>query len=179
MKKIILTMASMSILSCGSDDDNEPQENKSYVVSKNTIVVNATSETEWTYLDLDSDASIVDIDNPDWDLAFQRYRIKLNSSSTPPTAAAIILSKLEDVSDIPNQDQFLVDQVTENAEEGLVFNGTDPWYDYDASNHILSPKENRSYVVYTTQHNVFGIAVMGYYDEFGTPANVSFIYKKL
>ena len=73
-------------------------------------------------------------------------------------------SGIYDVSEIPAQDTFLT--ATDNVEEGLVFNGEDPWYDYDFTTHVLTPKADRTCIY--RQPRTFR-SNPSYYDDAGTP----------
>lgn len=47
------------------------------------------------------------------------------------------------------------------------FMGDDPWYDYDATTHVLTPKD-RAHVVQTAAGGTFAVEVLSYYDDAGT-----------
>ncbi|SMF52775.1 HmuY family protein [Pseudobacteriovorax antillogorgiicola] len=181
MKMIVTLALPLLILQgCGdSGDDSQEQtiNEATDLTSNDSISIDATAEDAWIYLDLDQDTLAVDEAGP-WDIAIQRYRIKLNQASTPPTAAAILEGSIGSVSS-PGRDAFQVDQEAEKPEDGYVFNGEDAWYDYDINSHVLTPKPSRVYVVYTTDHQLYGMSFLGYYDNVGTPAHVSFQIQKI
>lgn len=184
MKQMILMMSVLTMFSCGKDggDDtpeNSLDQNDLGANSENTITIDASSKTDWVYVDIDANFAISAEESADWDIAFRRYLIMLNPNANPPTSAAVVESYLDDIDSIPGAESFLLDEVTENQEEGLVFNGESPWYNYDMNTHVLTPKEPLSYLVQTSEDSVYGIAIMDYYDEFGTSGYVSFTYKKL
>ena len=170
---------------CGSNDEPKssdmqpaaelnPQEELSFATTK----IEAVSEVDWVFIDLDTNASVVS-EADDWDIAFQRYKVKLNANTTPATAAAVLNQEISIVNQVPDQELFQTDLVTDKVEEGLVFNGADPWYDYDFTTHVLTPKANRTYVVYTTSHSLYALSFKSYYDDVGTPANITINVKTL
>ena len=80
MKKIvyILTAAVLALTACNKTDNNQP-------VKTQEFIVNSTSSTDWKYFSFDRNDTVA-ISNPatstEWDLAFQRYRIKTNGGKS-------------------------------------------------------------------------------------------------
>lgn len=76
MKKIVyLSVAVIGLfISCKKEDTNP-------VIQSQTFEINSTKSTTWKYFSFEKNDTIT-VSNPasstDWDLAFQRYRIKTN-----------------------------------------------------------------------------------------------------
>ena len=102
---ILLIVAWQSACSVESNLDNDPIErhidngaefnNDNRAGSDNNVVqrvLNATSNESWVYFDLDT-ASVIYPENPqadsDWDIAFQRFKIKLNGGVSGPAGVAV------------------------------------------------------------------------------------------
>ncbi|NRA67206.1 MAG: hypothetical protein HRU19_22170 [Pseudobacteriovorax sp.] len=179
----LITCLPILTIACGTDNDTESEGGSA---SSNTIsqlaidefLVDSTSEADWVFIDLDEQANEVDSTSP-WDIAIQRYRVKLNTGANAETTAAVIDLSHDDVVEIPTADVFTTDQVTTNIDDGLVFLGDSPWYDYDSSTHILRSKEQRSYIVKSNNGVDFVVSVVDYYDDVGTPGFMKFKIKSL
>lgn len=80
MKKIVyLSVAVIGLLiSCKKEDTNP-------VIQSQTFEINSTKSTTWKYFSFEKNDTIT-VSNPasstDWDLAFQRYRIKTNGGKS-------------------------------------------------------------------------------------------------
>ncbi len=144
------------------------------------VVIDARDDMNWVYYDLESGQEVspsTPEDSPAWDLAFLRFNVAVNggSSGTGDVAAAILDGKtLGDVTEVP-VDGFVTDDVSDAPEDmetapGYAF---DEWYDYNPSNHVLTPRE-RVYVVRTVEGNHFKLQLTDYYDEAGTSGYVHF-----
>ena len=73
-----LPIAISLLAGCTKEDTTSP-------IQAQTFEVNATSSTDWKYFSFEKDDTIA-VTNPltstDWDLAFQRYRIKTNGGKS-------------------------------------------------------------------------------------------------
>ncbi|MEM9190864.1 MAG: HmuY family protein [Myxococcota bacterium] len=131
------------------------------------LPLDATSRDEWVYLKL-SDSSFVTVADPlssmEWDLAFQRSVVRTNSGTSGPglggakeveEAYASIASStttgfIED-SMIPAPGPPGSGEVSGNLMIG-------EWYNYNPSNHTLSPKDAR-FVVRSAAGDYFKVEV--------------------
>lgn len=144
-----------------------------------TTVVDATSQEEWRYLDLDTGAA-TDAADVAWDLRFRRFFILSNGGASGP--GGVLVARVES----PSFDEL--EQAPESGwrsdqpdggsddddENDSAFNdGAEPWYDYDEATHTLTPKDI-SYVVATTARRFFKVRVLDYYDDAGSPAFMRF-----
>jgi hypothetical protein len=132
-------------------------------------LVDATSETDWTYLDLDTGRE--DVAPAAWDLGFKRQWIESNGgvSGTAGVEVAILTGVDFDGVIIPPTTGWATDAPDgddPNPEPDYVLK---TWYDYDEGSHVLSPKAE-IYAVRTSSGAVIKLQILDYYDPAGTSA---------
>ncbi len=154
-----------------------------------TTVVDATSHTEWAYLDLDTGHAI-ETDDPassrEWDIAFKRFYVITNggiSGTAGVAAARITPMAFEDLREAPMTGWILDGEDTELDDDtgtDSAFNGgpesQNDWYAYTPGTHNLSPKPDLVFVVKTGEGNFIKLAFLAYYDGAGTPAYVQLVW---
>ena len=184
-----------------SEEVNERTEDGLvYCEDTSNCVIDASDYDQWVYLDLESGLISqvpVDPDAPEildaeeaavalreaeeklnWDLAFQRFKVKTNggiSGSGGMEGARISGADYDAMAQAPSV------VYTEDAEDSddfdqdpdTVFLGDPPWFDYDVSDHSLSPAD-AVYVVKSVEGNYFKIAFLNYYTEAGTSGYPAF-----
>jgi hypothetical protein len=137
--------------------------------------VEATSSETWIGLDLDHRLEANAAEDKQWDMAFQRFHIRVRggASGTGAVAVAVLpgvdfaqLSRApadEYTTDAADSDDSNTDPDTafETAEEG--------WYSYDPRTHKLSPR-GHVYVIRTDEGAFVKLQFLSYYDAAGTPA---------
>jgi hypothetical protein len=147
-----------------------------------TLVVDATSTTEWRYLDLETGTFVTsDVPSPSttWDLSFQRFKILSNGGVTGPGGVAVARLHDTDFDTLTRAPEggYLIDVVDgdddDDAPDSAFVNGVDDWYEYDEATHLLTPTSGLVYVVRTADDGYFKLRVSGYYDAVGTPALVT------
>jgi hypothetical protein len=159
----------------GGDDDDDGGGGPSHVTNTDngdgttTTVVDATRDADWVYLDLETAAEVGEGD--DWDLAFQRFKIKLNGGVSGDGGMEVAILPgadfgamvaapadgwVTDVADGPDDD----------ADPDLAFGG---WYAYDVATHVLTPND-QVYVVRSGAGGYFKLEMLDYYDDAGTSA---------
>lgn len=98
---------------------------------ENTVTIDARARDRWVFFDFSRGSVVIDsrLDLPNWDLAFQRYRVETNGGSTNPhgTGGAIRLKQVEP---------------TEAPEDGWVL---DAWEGYGKYSTSLNSEFNRWY----------------------------------
>ena len=164
----------------GSDDLTIKTEVKAAGVRE--TVVNATSKDDYRYIDLDDDAEVKE-SSADWDLAFQRFKIKSNGGDSGE--GNVIVAKLETPFDelevAPDngyvEDSDAVSSKSENGDPNYAFLGPEPWYNYGAM-HQLSPRE-LVYVVRSTEEKFYKVEVLDYYDDAGTAGYLRFQWAEI
>lgn len=136
-------------------------------------VIDAGDAEAWVSYDLDAE-TIVEESDPSWDLGFRRFEVRINGgvSGTGPVEAAILDGVDYDTLTEAPADGYLVDEPDADA-DGIDERVFDGWYTYDYVTHLLSPNEV-IYVVHTTEGDYHKIVFDDYYDDAGTPAQISF-----
>lgn len=136
-----------------------------------TTRIDATSSTEWVYLDLEGPTEVAAAD-PDWDLAFQRFKIMIDGGVSGPGGMAIAVLPGADfaamaaapaadyITDAPDGDDM-------DADPDLAFLQGDGWYSYDPQSHVLSPRDH-VYVVRSVEGGYFKLKMTSFYDDAGT-----------
>lgn len=145
--------------------------------------VDATSEEDWIYLDL-ADGSQLEVSDPqadpDWDLAFQRFHIKLNGGSSG--SAGVEAVKLDETTfdeiEVAPADGYLSDQPDGDDDNDHPDYVLQDWYDYNFMTHVLTPAA-AVYVVRTAEPVHYKIQVEAYYDDAGTAGHLSFRWSRV
>lgn len=144
-------------------------------------VGDASDYNVWQYLDLDTGEAT---DDPArWDLSFKRFFIGINGGAGGPgeVFVARVETSFEDTMMAPmtGWETATPDGEDNDDEPDTLFNnGVDDWYEYDITTHTLSAKP-RVYAVATTGGNYFKLEVLDYYDDAGSPAQVSFRWGRI
>lgn len=146
-----------------------------------TTVVNAVEESEWQYLDLDT--ALSDDQEDVWDLAFSRFRFRINGGISGPGAVQVAVLEAEPFDDVetapdehwsPERADSEGDTGDADSEPDNVFNaGEEDWYDYNLMNHTLTPKDI-TYVVASTDERFYKLRIESYYDSAGTDGYMRF-----
>jgi hypothetical protein len=127
-----------------------------------TTKVNAVSDREWQYVDLHAGIEVTASD--DWDLAAQRFHIKVNGGTSGVMGgqvAPIADATLDVVGAVP-ADGFITDTAALPA-----FEQNGGWYDYDDMTHVLTPFPI-VWVVKIADGSHVKLAIESYYDDAGT-----------
>ena len=148
-----------------------------------SAVIDASDYELWVYLDLETGLIVNPVDpdsgdlvnieapeaNMDWDLAFQRFKVKTNggiSGNGEVEGIRIDEVDFESVSEAP-VDGYIVDLDDSDdldTDPDYVFLGESPWYDYaGAPTHALTPAD-AIYVLRSVDGNYFKLQFTGYYD---------------
>jgi hypothetical protein len=155
-----------------------PQEVGDAVVGPDTYTVDARDERRWVAFDF-SRRSVVPLDDLrglDWDLAFNRFRIRTNGGATNPAGQGGAL----DLGRVAFDSVFLVPDTGYVQDARVSANETrspalERWYDYSWLSHRLTPKP-RVYAVRTADGRYAKIDVLSYYCVDGTAGCVTFRY---
>lgn len=146
-------------------------------------VVAATDLNAWIYLDLDSGSAVTPEspdDSQEWDLGFQRQRIKINGGVSGQGGAAVALVPDTDFDALTRapSGEYIADAPDQNDNgepEYAMSSGDNAWYDYDVSTHVLTPKDV-VYVIRSVEGNHYKLAMQSYYDDAGTSGFPSFLW---
>jgi hypothetical protein len=141
-------------------------------------VVDATLDSEWQYLDLDTRTA--DDDEARWDLGFSRFRIRVNGGAGGPggvEVAALADADFDALERAPDQGFAPArpdGDEDEDSEPDTVFNsGPEDWYAYDVMKHTLSPLPI-VYAIASSEQRFYKLRIDGYYDDAGTPGFLRF-----
>ena len=195
-------LVAASLAGCAADlvttpgDENEnktPSDTQTVYGTVRTQQIDATASEAWIYFNLTSHALVTPAtpeDSTEWDLAFQRHRIKSNSGDSGKGGVSVTWLDAQDFDALKSapsasQSTYVVDsnEPTGNAIKDLhfAFLGDDSWYQTDTSKMppIISPKENRVYVVKTTGGKYVKLQMLSYYSDAGTSGNPKFKYAEI
>jgi hypothetical protein len=147
------------------DDGPEPGPHVTHTAEAGGVtrtIVDATAQDAWVYFDVDDGAEVAE--NEAWDLAFQRFNIKL-----APGARAAVLPGV----DFAALAKAPASGFQADSETSSVFAAGDGWYAYNSSNHLITARDT-VYVVASGEGAHFKLQMAGYYDAAGTSGHPSF-----
>ena len=146
--------------------------------------VDATAEDTWVYLDL-ADGGQLEVAEPgeefDWDIAFQRFHVKINGGTSGPADAAAARLDGADFGALtlaPADGYRTYELDGEDDDEHPDYALRD-WYDYDFMTHILTPAA-AVYVLRigdTGEH--YRIEFQNYYDDAGSSGYQTFLWSPI
>jgi hypothetical protein len=179
-----LIFLSVTILVSCTKSDNNP-------VQSQVFEVNATSSTNWKYFSFEKNDTVI-ISDPatslDWDIAFQRYRIKTNGgiSGSGSGSAANSWKKLQEGFDvlkvIPDTTTFTSDQAVQIAvQQGYTTYNVNPvlytWFgmEFGANGTQIIPTDN-IYIIKTAKGKYAKVWFRSYYSSYNVSGYVTFQY---
>ncbi len=155
--------------------------------SVGTVTVDASGTEPWIYVDLDRRTEVSPanpLDDDVWDLAFRRFHVALNggASGTAGVTAAVVDDRAFDTVEAADATAFVSDATDGDDEDTVpdyvISGGNDPWYAYDVTTHVLTPKP-RVFVVRTTDGNLVKVAIERYYDGAGGSGHPTLRYERI
>jgi hypothetical protein len=187
MKKLfyLFTLAGLTLVSC-------EKNNNSLTIQSQEFVINSTSSTTWKYFSFTKNDT-VSVSDPatstDWDMAFQRYRIKTNGgiSGSGKGSAANSYKKLQAGFDmlklIPDTTTFAVDQTIQIAvQQGYATYNVNPvlytWFNIElGANGTQIVPTDYVYIVKTATGKYAKVWFKSYYSATNVSGYVTFDYK--
>ena len=172
-----------------TDDDGDASAQLSVVTRDKSdgvreTTVNASANEAYRHFDLDKNTE-VEADSSDWDLAFSRFKIKPNGGDSGDGDVVVAKLKGADFDELgaaPDsgyvEDSDAVSSKSEAGDPNFAFLGPEPWYDYNPSDHQVSPSD-AVYVLRSTEETFFKIKLVGYYDKAGTAGYPRFQWAKI
>jgi len=175
----------VSFLACTKEDNNQ-------VIQSQTFEINATGSTTWKYFSFATNDTIAVADpehSNDWDLAFQRYRIKTNGgkSGTGSGSAANSYEKGQTGFDILNvvsdTATFVSDDTIQIAvQQGFATYIVNPvlytWFTLEfATQGTQIVPSDYVYIVKTNSGNYAKVWFKSYYSTTNQSGYVTFQYK--
>ncbi|MEC8052459.1 MAG: HmuY family protein [Myxococcota bacterium] len=132
----------------------------------------ARASDKWVYLDFDAgnEVQLIEAEQfADWDIAFRRYKGKVNGGhhgEGQVIVSLLIDTELEDVSEAPLTPWTTDLPDSEEDDDEFPEYALGDWFNYDPISHILTPK-TQVYVLRTTDGDFVKLAYVGYYDGGG------------
>lgn len=148
--------------------------------------VNASDAMSWIYIQLASGKEVMPHDpqsSTDWDLALQRYQIKVNGgiSGTGGVEVALVTGTPFSTLTAAPQSGYVTDQ-PDSADEDQVpdyaFLQRIPWYSYNPTTHLLTPNE-QVYVIRSVTGIYYKLQMIGYYDQAGSSGYPTFRWQRV
>ncbi|WP_225408488.1 HmuY family protein [Stigmatella hybrida] len=138
-----------------------------------TTTVDATNQTEWIGLDLDTRRQENANEDAKWDVAFQRFHVRSRGGSSGTGGVEVAMLAGADLTQVLQAPQagYAVDAVDgEDADThpDTPFEVGEGWYSYDLGTHKLTPR-TQVYVVRSDAGAFFKLQFTSYYDTAGTP----------
>lgn len=166
---LLLLSCAASIAPQGDDTGGASQ------VAAGEAVIDATSETDWVYLDLGGGQVVRPADPDDsaeWDLGFRRYKVKINGGISGTADMAVVpffetpySTELE----APTEG-WVTDQADADADGDPEY-ALDTWFAYDADTHQVTPADV-IYVVRDAASDLAKLQFLAYYDDAGSPGYI-------
>ncbi len=187
MKRIIyLTVISFAFLTaCTKSDENTPIQSQEFVV-------NSTSSTTWKYFSFaqNDTINVTDPENSqEWDLAFQRYRIRTNGgiSGHGQGSAANSFVKLQagfdQLKTFPDTTSFFTDKSMEIAvQQGYATYDVNPvlytWFNIELGpNGTQIVPSDYIYIIRTATGKYAKVWFKSYYNAANNSGHITFEYK--
>jgi len=136
------------------------------------VEVNASDYDNWVHLDMDTGAEVVPANPADdlvWDLRFQRYKIQSNGGVSG--AASVVVGRVrttdyDAIVEAPTIRYYedAEDSDDEDQDVDNPFIGATNWYNYDGSDHTLSPADF-VFIVRSSQGTYYKLQMTGYYSS--------------
>jgi hypothetical protein len=149
-------------------------------------LVNASSETEWQSLDLETGEQTED--KTKWDISLSRFRVRINGGMSGPGSVevATLMERFDAVTQLPADAAFRGEEPDSTGDSGdadsdpdNAFNsGGDDWFIYNLKTHTLSPRQ-LTYVIKSTAERYYRLRFVNYYDENGSPGQLTLRWAEL
>lgn len=191
MKRSFLALGAALLASCGGDPEPEnPSGNTQLVETTDEgdsalTVADATSETDWLYIDLAAGGVAVDADAKPlgWDIGLRRSNLRLNggaSGSGMGAAFPVAATSLESF-EAPAAPEWMMDRPSDGSDDGSPVdddgidfaltreNPLSPtgWFAYDAATHVLTPAEI-VWLIRGADGALYALQIVDWYDASGT-----------
>lgn len=183
---------------CGEDLSSELNKNDTPIGQMGRITnseapngsistkVDATDAMSWVYFHLASGKEVTPQtpqNSTDWDLALQRYHVKINggvSGSGGAMVGVVTGSSFDAIEQAPPTG-YVTDQpdsADDDMDPDYGFAQLGPWYNYNVMTHLLTPKD-QVYVVRAPSGVHYKVQLTAYYDTAGSSGFPTFRWKAL
>lgn len=148
--------------------------------------VNASDATAWVYVQMQTGKEVTPQDplhSTDWDIALQRFQIKVNGGVSGQGSVAVALltgTPFASLSIAPKDGYVtdLPDSADDGTEPDYAFTQGGTWYDYNMTTHVLSAKD-QVYVVRSSAGAYYKLQFTGYYDQAGSSGYPTFRWQSV
>ncbi len=168
---LLLATSCAKSLDPGDKDDTDSGSD----VSTGEAVINATSQTDWVYLDLESSTMVEPAtpeDSTEWDLGFRRYKVMINGGvSGTGEMEAVPMPAVDYNTQLEEPTSGWVTDIADADGDGDNEYALDSWFLYDSSTHEVTPAET-IFVIRTVEKGLYKFEFLAYYDAAGTPAYI-------
>ena len=146
--------------------------------------VNATDAMAWVYFQFATGTEVTPQapqNSTDWDLAVQRFQIKINggmSGSAGAEATVVEGVTFDGMTQAP-QASYITDQpdsADDDPDPDYAFAKLGPWYTYNVMTHLLTPKD-QVYVLRSATGTYYKMQMTAYYDKAGSSGYPTFRWK--
>ncbi|WP_025761381.1 HmuY family protein [Dyadobacter tibetensis] len=115
--------------------------------------------SSFRYYDLD--LGVLVEENQDWDIAFSKTTVKVNSLRTKPRQVMVqVVNQWFDSISVAPTDGYLLDT---RAKTVIAPGSGNGWYLYDMGKHAILPIPERSILLKTTDGNYVKLQILSYY----------------
>lgn len=143
--------------------------------------VNAADSMSWVYVQLSSGKEVMPLDpqsSTEWDLALQRYQIKVNGgiNGKGGVEVALVTGTAFSALTTAPASGYVTDQADsadEDPDPDYAFTQRGTWYSYNVMTHVLTAKD-QVYVVRGTTGAYYKLQLTGYYDQAGSSGYPTF-----
>lgn len=137
------------------------------------VTLDATDPGAWVYFDFSRASRVQDPDPAGWDLAFQRFQVRVNGGpGFAGQGAAVDLGDVtfDSVATAPQSGWLTAPGGRDSANPAL-----DRWYDYSFTSHLLTPRP-ATYAIRTADGRYAKLRFLSYYCPDATPGCITFDY---
>ncbi len=191
---LLLIAFIFTILSCKKEEEKKP-------LTSESIVIDATSQTNWVYFSFEND-TIVSISDPanslDWDIAFRRYMIITNGGkSVKGQAGAYLPDTIHTEEEAMQRILSVSDTITFITDDTVVVYGYNPanpavptitkyvlnpllsnWYKrQDTPNGSMIVSRKYAYIFRTSKGKYAKFYIKNYYNDEGKSGYYTLVYK--
>ena len=158
----VFTLAALLTAGCDDSSTNGDDEASAELVLVEDL--EATSDVNYTFYDLDDSTVVEDSTSSEWDLGFQATMIIVNSGESGPGSAeaALHTGVFDDMLAVPGDAAF---SAGGGLDDPAIPTGSGTgWYSYSGPpNHLITPIPGRVILVRTSEGNYAKLRILSYY----------------
>ncbi|HIA03847.1 MAG TPA: hypothetical protein EYN66_18405 [Myxococcales bacterium] len=155
-----------------------PQANNNVNPGVLSLRIDASSKENWVYFDFEQGRLVDVAAKQKWDLAFQRYHVKMNQLDAAHNSMGVAIladTEFDSISQLPSaallRDEYSADPKVSDPST-YAFDQAGGWYTYNPMKHQLSPNQH-TYIVRSLEGTHYKMQFLNYYDDAGTSGHVT------